>query len=56
MTSFILSAAKNPSIRAKVSVARKLAVRLYWMLRTQTSYPQVGRNEGSPKHTVVGAT
>jgi transposase len=26
---------------AKVAAARKLAVRLYWMLRTQTPYPQV---------------
>jgi transposase len=26
---------------AKVAAARKLAVRLYWMLRTQTPYPKV---------------
>lgn len=26
---------------AKVAAARKLAIRLYWMLRTQTPYPQV---------------
>ena len=26
---------------SKVAAARKLAVRLYWMLRTQTSYPQI---------------
>lgn len=26
---------------AKVAAARKLAVRLYWMLRTKTPYPQV---------------
>lgn len=26
---------------AKVAAARKLAVRLYWMLRTQKPYPQV---------------
>jgi transposase len=26
---------------AKVATARKLAVRMYWMLRTQTPYPQV---------------
>src|SRR5580698_1784751 len=26
---------------AKVATARKLAIRLYWMLRTQTPYPQV---------------
>jgi transposase len=39
----------------KVAVARKLAVRLYWMLRTQTPYPQVVHNEGSSKHSVVSA-
>jgi len=26
---------------AKVAAARKLAIRMYWMLRTQTPYPQV---------------
>jgi transposase len=26
---------------AKVETARKLAIRMYWMLRTQTPYPQV---------------
>jgi hypothetical protein len=26
---------------AKVATARKLAIRMYWMLRTQTPYPQV---------------
>jgi transposase len=25
---------------AKVATARKLAIRMYWMLRTQTPYPQ----------------
>jgi transposase len=39
---------------AKVAAARKLAVRLYWMLRTQTPYPQIVHNEGSPSHSVVG--
>ena len=43
---------------AKVAAARKLAVRLYWMLRTQTPYPEVVkkavRNEGSPSHSLVG--
>jgi transposase len=32
---------------AKVALARKLAVRLYWMLRTQTAYPEVVRIESS---------
>ena len=26
---------------AKVATARKLAIRMYWTLRTQTPYPQV---------------
>ena len=29
------------SMVAKVAAARKLAIRLYWILRTQTPYPQV---------------
>jgi transposase len=37
---------------AKVMVARKLAVRLYWMLRTQQPYTPV-RMQGSPSHPVV---
>ena len=41
----------KPTGVAKVAAARKLAVRLYWMLRTQTPYPEVVRkvvrNEGS---------
>ena len=39
---------------AKVAAAHKLAVRLYWMLRTQTPYPQIVHNEGNPSHSVVG--
>jgi transposase len=38
---------------AKVAVARKLLVRLYWMLRTQTPYPEVVRMQGSPSHPVA---
>lgn len=45
---------RKPKSVAIVAVARKLAVRLYWMLRTQTPYPQVVYNEGSPSHSVVG--
>ena len=37
---------------AKVMVARKLAVRLYWMLRTQKPYAPI-RMQGSPSHPVV---
>ncbi len=44
---------KNPGI-AKVAIARKLAVRLYWMLRRRASHPQaVGSMQGSPSHSVV---
>jgi transposase len=38
---------------AKVAIARKLVVRLYWMLRTQTRYPEVVRTPGSPSHPVA---
>jgi len=34
---------------AKVAAARKLAVRLYWMLRTNTAYPEIARIESSPR-------
>jgi len=39
---------------AKVAVARKLAVRLYWMLRTSADYAQLVRMQGSPGRTLVG--
>jgi transposase len=50
---------QKPKGVAKVAAARKLAVRLYWMLRTRTPYPDVMqnkavRNEGSPSHSLVG--
>jgi transposase len=38
---------------AKVAVARKLAVRMYWMLRGQASYAQLVRMQGSPWATLV---
>jgi len=34
---------------AKVAAARKLAIRLYWMLRTNRAYPEVVRVESSPR-------
>jgi len=34
---------------AKVAAARKLAVRLYWMLRTNTGYPEIVRVESSSR-------
>jgi transposase len=43
----------KPKGVAKVAAARKLAVRLYWMLKTSTPYPQVVPIEGSPSHPVV---
>ena len=41
---------------AKVATARKLAVRLYWMLRTQTGYPEIVRIESSSRVALVGAS
>src|SRR6266700_1880156 len=41
---------------AKVAAARKLAVRLYWMLRTQRPYPEIVRIESSPRVPLVGAS
>jgi transposase IS116/IS110/IS902 family protein len=38
----------------KVAAARNLAVRLYWMLRTQTTYPEIVRIESSPRVPLVG--
>jgi transposase len=45
---------QKPKAVAKVAAARKLAVRLYWMLRTHKPYPEVVRIESSPR--VVGAS
>ena len=44
----------KPKGVAKVAAARKLAIRLYGMLRTQTPYRAAVHNEGSPSHPVVG--
>jgi transposase len=41
---------------AKVAAARKLAIRLYWMLRTNTGYPEIVRFESSSRVAVVGAS
>ena len=41
---------------AKVAAARRLAVRLYWMLRTQTSYPEIVRIESSSRVPLDGAS
>src|SRR5882672_1703071 len=45
---------QKPKAVAKVAAARKLAVRLYWMLRTQKPYPEVVRIESSPRVRLVG--
>ncbi len=47
-----LKAKKHHGV-AKVAVARKLAVRLYWIARTKKSYPEVVRTQGSQSHPVV---
>ena len=39
----------KPKGVAKVAAARKLAVRLYWMMRTQTAYPEIVHIESSPR-------
>src|SRR5262249_11757952 len=41
---------------AKVAAARKLAIRLYWMLRTNTAYPEVVRVESSSRVALAGAS
>jgi len=38
---------------AKVAIARKLAVRMYWMLRRQVNYAQLVRMQGSSRGTLV---
>jgi transposase len=43
----------KPKGIAKVAAARRLAVRLYWMLRTQTGYPEIVRIESSPRVPLV---
>lgn len=47
---------KMPKGVAKVAVARKLAVRLYWMMRTETPYPEIVRIESSPRVALAGAS
>jgi transposase len=49
--------ARKHSALAKVMVARKLAVRMYWMLRENKPYPlrPVARMQGSPSHSVVAS-
>lgn len=44
----------RPKAVAKVAAARKLAIRLFWMLRTNTAYPEVVRIESSSRVPLVG--
>jgi hypothetical protein len=46
---------RKPKGVAKVAAARKLSIRLYWMLRSNTKYPEIVRNEGSSRVPLVGA-
>jgi transposase len=46
----------KPKGVAKVAAARKLAIRLYWMLRTNTGYPEVVRVESSSRVALVSAS
>src|SRR5580693_3208793 len=40
---------------AKVAIARKLAVRMYWMLRSGADYARLVRMQGSPGATLMNA-
>ena len=44
---------RKPKGVAKVAAARKLAVRLYWMLRTNVAYPEIVGIESSPRVALV---
>ena len=41
---------------AKVAIARKLAVRLYWKLRKQNNTVPPARTQGSPENPLVGTS
>jgi transposase len=41
---------------AKMAAARKLAIRLYWMLRNKTAYPEVVRVQSSSWVPLVSAS
>lgn len=41
---------------AKVAAARKLAIRLYWMLRSNKPYPEIVHGESSSRVALVGAS
>jgi transposase len=47
---------RRGSAVAKVAIARKLAVRMYWMLRSGADYARLVRMQGSPGATLVNAS
>lgn len=49
-------ASKKHRAVAKVMVARKLAVRMFWMLKTHTTHAELVRTRGSSSHPGVGKT
>jgi transposase len=49
-------ASKKHRAVAKVMVARKLAVRMFWMLKTNTQHAELVRMRGSSSHLVVSKT
>ena len=44
----------KPKGVAKVAAARRLAVRLYWMLRQNVGYPEIAHIESSPRVPLAG--
>ena len=46
----------KPKGVAKVATARKLAVRLYWMLRQNVGYPEIARIESSSRVPLTGGS
>ena len=46
----------KPKGVAKVAAARKLAVRLYWMLRQNVGYPEIAHIESSPRVPLARTT
>lgn len=44
----------KPKAVAKVAAARRLAVRLYWMLRQNVGYPEIARIESSSRVPLAG--
>jgi transposase len=47
---------RKPKGVAKVAAARRLTVRLYWMLKTQTAYPEIAHTESSSQVPMAGTS